>query len=177
MKAVFFIVGLVLGLTGGYLLWKASPVIPEVQTVTITDTVPEPYAVYYPKVVYKDTGSHTILIDSVPFPVPFALPVDTQAIVKDYLAVREYNIDTTTNEIRATLNMNIYANRVLNYDLSLTNERICSYTNSFKLGLMVGIDDFTPLAAYQRNKFTYMAGYDIYGQEKGIRIGVMYKIK
>lgn len=176
MKAGFFIVvGLCFGLTVGYLLWKVPPVI--TKTVTITDTVPKPYAIYYPKTIYKDTGSHTILIDSVPFPVPFALPVDTIAIIKDYLAVKRYNVDSTVNEIHAVLNMDIYANRVLKYDLSLTNNRICNNitNNGFKIGLMAGKYELSPLIGYQHKQFEYLAGYNVL--EGGIRIGLTYKIK
>jgi len=49
--------------------------------------------------------------------------------------------------------------------------------NRFKAGLMIGINDLTPIIAYERGKFTYLGGYDLMGAEKGIRLGVLYNIK
>ena len=147
-------------------------------TAKVSIDLPLPISEIKPEIVYRDTGTHTIKIeykDTTIF-VPVPVQVDSAAIVADYLILRNYTIDTTINEVKATIQTSVYANKLANMQLSFTNLRTCSTPKSwrFKAGVIIGINDFTPSIALDHKKFSYQAGYDLIGEEKGFRAGLFY---
>lgn len=175
MKGFYvFILGLVCGLSVGFFfLRKEAPAV-SYPKLSVSDYLPAPTKEYIPQIQYQDTGTHTIIVDSIPYPV--SLPVDTLSIVKDYLTVRNYQIDTTMGEYTAQLDMNIYANRLLNYDLSFSSSHICkNFTNNgFKIGLMAGYHEISPMIAYTKEKYTLLGGYNIY--ENQFKLGLLIRL-
>lgn len=176
VRIYFMVVGLVLGFAGG-LSFRKEPPVSTLPSLSVSDYLPEPEKEIVPEVIYQNTGSHTILIDSVPYPVPFPLPVDSAKIAKDYLVVRNYQIDTTANDVRLVFNQNIYANRVLNYDFELYNLKNCnkSAKNALSIGILTGQHEISPILAYKHKRLTYMAGYNLYGNN--IRVGILYTLQ
>lgn len=148
----------------------------EFKTKIITKYVPEYDTIYKSdyKVVYRDTGTHTLLIDSVM--VKIEVPVDTMEIIQDYLTIRHYQFDTTLQSIQSRLSIDLYANKILKYEQAFSNMKKCEFQNEFRVGLQAGINDVTPFVVYNRNRVSYLAGFELAGKDKGIRFGISYKL-
>lgn len=146
-------------------------------TVNISIDVPEPDTIYIPKIIYNDTGSHTVEIkynDTILY-VPVPVEIDTAKIVADYLKVRNYEIDTIINEIKANIRTSIYANKMANMQLKFTNLKTCNQPKwQFKAGIMTGYNEISPTIILDKNKYSYLLGYDIIGNKKAIRAGFFY---
>jgi len=144
---------------------------------TVSIDLPLPVEESTPEIVFRDTGSHTIKIryrDTIIF-VPVPVPVDSAAIVADYLTLRNYHIDTTINEVYAQIDWSIYANKTANISFQFTNLRTCKDKRlQLKAGFYTGFNDISPAILIDYKKFTYQVSYDLIGEEKGFRLGVFY---
>jgi hypothetical protein len=143
---------------------------------TVSAYWPKPLKETVIDIQYRDTGSREIVIDRIPYPVPFYIPVDSAAIVRDYLTLRNYVIDTTAADIHAFIKWDLYANHVLKYDIQFENLKKCpEETNKFGVGLLTGYKEVTPLVLFARKKMSYLAGYNIY--ENQFKVGFIYTFK
>lgn len=173
----YIVLGLVIALLWSRLNQKVEP---EVITNTITKYLPSPVpdTITNTKytVIYRDTGSHTIKIDSVFVRIP--VPVDTTSIVKDYLTARHYEFDTTINDVHSVTNIGLYANRVIKYSNQITNLKTCVDSKfSLYAGGICGRKTLGPALTVTSKKMSYTIAYDIVGSESGMLIAIQYKIK
>ena len=181
-NAFLIIVGLIIGLVAGWFFFREPPVADSNTTPTTIDQDLPPVAnVLPPEIIYRDT---TIYKDSIVYVIKWKdriievpIPVDTAAIVADYLLIKNYILDTTANDVVVHEETAIFANRMLNRSLTIQNIRECKETsvNGLSVGAMAGYHEFSVLAGYTYNKNTYLAGYNIY--ENQFKLGVLFKLK
>lgn len=138
-----------------------------------------------PKIVYRDTGSvKTIEVE---------IPVDSAELVRRYLALHKdfytKNIyqDTLKDDTSALVIVRdtVYMNELQKRDLVFANRRptvIKKTTNIYnqtKLygGIQGGKGNFQPsIMLHTKKDWNFMIGYDLEGQDAGIRAGAYIKI-
>lgn len=181
MKSGFLIViGLIVGVGLGFIIFKNTPPSPVPNPVVIIEDLPVIDTMWIPVIVYRDT---TIYKDSIEIQIEYVdrilkvpIPVDTADIVKDYLTIKKFRIDTTAQDVQLSFISSIYANRVLTSKLTFSNNRECSTNmNGIQIGLIAGFEETSIMAGYSYNQFTYLGGYNFYN--KGFKVGVLYKLK
>lgn len=184
MKKIAIIIVVLVMFGAGYYIGDMGHELTSVNSGVTTHTEHNPTvdSEYKPEIIYtdtgstqfRDTGSYKIIIRD--NPVPVIVPVDTQAIVKDYLLVRGYVFDTTFNNTQIIDTIDLYGNRIVLHKRTLIPLPIVNKFE-FKAGVIFGQNEFTPMVTMGKNKFTYGIGYDFMGEENGVRFSLMYKIK
>lgn len=162
---------------GGYFFKQKSPGGFTTDSISIVNPAPistiKPEIKWLHDTVYQDTGSYqTVLIhDS----IPVLIPLDTPGIVADYLLERNYVIDTTVNDIHAIMKPTVFSNKLILFDASFVNLKQCPEDKwDFKAGMMFGVNELTPTIQVDYKKWSGTAGFDLMGQEKGVRFGLLY---
>jgi hypothetical protein len=184
MKNFIIIVLVLVMFGGGYYVGSLDRSKPIATPAVITHTEHNPAidSEFTPEIIYqdtgstqyKDTGSYKIVIRN--DTVKVKVPIDTIAIVKDYLQVRGYVFDTTFNNTQIIDSIDLYGNKIVLFNRTLIPLPI---VNKFEIraGLVTGVNDVTPMVTLGYKKMTYGIGYDLVGEEKGLRVNLMYKIK
>lgn len=142
-------------------------------TVSTLDVLPGEIIEYVPDVIFRDTGSHTVIIKHDTIPVPVA--VDTSEIISDYFKIRAYDFDTTYNNITIIDSMELYANKLIRKKQDITIKPI-PYKNNFSGGISAGKNYLAPSISYNMEKWQIGAEYGILGQESGIRVRISRKL-
>lgn len=177
------LVSLVIVFGLGYWLGNRPIPIPEKPPITIIQYLPSedstPDENRKPEIIYQDTGSTKIKYRDVT--IYINLPVDSAAIVADYLKVKYYTFDTIAFNIVINEQIDIFANRLLRRSLVLKENKSAGNRsqniNHWHIGLSAGVNSFAPVIAFEREKFTYQAGWNLYGAAKGPQVGVLYQVK
>lgn len=180
-NGVFIIVGLIVGLLVGYFVFHEVPTNSNTTPVVIDQDVPPVSSTEQPKIIYRDT---TIYKDSIVYQIEWKdriievpIPVDTAAIIADYLMIKNFVFDTTTNDVVVHEETSLFANRILSRSFVITNTRECQETslNGLSIGGMLGYHDVSLLAGYTHKQNTYLVGYNIYDSK--VKVGLLIKIK
>lgn len=176
MNKIKYIISVIIGVCIGYCFagfFKEQKTI--FKTQTVKHYLPQQDTVFIPKIIYKDTGTHSIEIKDSIIRVPIF--ADTSKIIADYLKQKNYSFDTTLNEINARINASVYANKLIYMDYHLQNLRNKEAINKIFLGADFGVNKFSTGVFLQRNKFLFSLKYDFMGAYNGFRFGVAYRLK
>ena len=172
---VLVVVSLLIGFPIGWFLHKAPDGFPVYEPVKIIN--PKPVSEIKPEIkwkdttIYKDTGTYRLAI--IHDTIPVLVPIDTEAILNDYLLERNYIVDTISGPVHAIVKMDVFTNKLIRFDAQFDYYQQKPRLK-LKYGVMVGANQITPLFELERGKIGVTAGYG-FGQSPGIIAGILYQ--